>query len=116
MKLMRQSANLEDASEKRPVTPGPIVPARELLGELMLELEQPAAALAAFETALVSAPDRFNALHGAARAARAAGDAQTARKYYARLLAIASPESRRPALREAREFLGKSKVAMAYVY
>jgi tetratricopeptide (TPR) repeat protein len=74
IKLMRDSADLEDATDDGPITPGPIARARELLGELYLELGQPRAAVAAFNTALAKAPLRFNGLLGAARAAQAAGD------------------------------------------
>jgi tetratricopeptide (TPR) repeat protein len=78
------------------VTPGPIKPARELLGEMLLELQKPADALAAFEATLTKEPNRFRAVYGAARAAEAAGDRETARKYYARLLAIADHPSDPP--------------------
>jgi tetratricopeptide (TPR) repeat protein len=74
VKLMRGSADLDDATDGDAVMPGPIVPARELLGDLYLELGQPRAALTAFRTALARAPLRFNGLLGAARAAQAAGD------------------------------------------
>ncbi len=67
--LMRQAADVEDAIEKLPVTPGPIVPAREQLGDLLLEQNHPALALKEFQTALVNAPGRCGALQGAARAA-----------------------------------------------
>ena len=70
LKLMRAAADLDDATDKHPVTPGAILPAREQLGELLLELKQPAAALQEFETSLQRAPNRFNGLYGAARAAR----------------------------------------------
>ncbi|MGB2677886.1 MAG: hypothetical protein WAN12_12465 [Candidatus Acidiferrum sp.] len=66
---MRQTADDEDAIEKLPVTPGPIVPAREQLGDLLLEQNQPGLALKEFETALANAPGRAKALQGAARAA-----------------------------------------------
>jgi hypothetical protein len=66
--LMRASAEEEDAIEKLPVTPGPIVPAREQLGSLLLEQNQPALALKEFQTALTNAPGRRGALQGAARA------------------------------------------------
>ena len=68
--LMRASADEEDAMEKLPVTPGPIVPAREQLGYLMLEQDHPSIALKEFETALANAPGRRGALQGAARAAQ----------------------------------------------
>jgi hypothetical protein len=68
--LMRTSADEEDAIEKLPVTPGPIVPAREQLGSLLLEQNQPALALKEFRIALANAPGRRGALQGAARAAQ----------------------------------------------
>jgi tetratricopeptide (TPR) repeat protein len=74
LRLMRAAADIDDSTEKHPVTPGAILPAREQLGELLLELKQPTAALQEFETSLRSAPNRFNGLYGAARAARLASD------------------------------------------
>ncbi len=71
--LMRASADEEDAIEKLPVTPGPIVPAREQLGYLLLEQNQQALALKEFETALANAPGRHGALQGAAHAAELSG-------------------------------------------
>ncbi len=71
--LMRASADEEDAIEKLPVTPGPIVPAREQLGYLLLEQNHPDLALKEFETALASAPGRRGAVQGAARAAALSG-------------------------------------------
>jgi len=65
---MREAANAEDATEKLPVTPGPIIPAREQLGYLLLEQNQPSLALKEFEVALANAPGRRSALQGAARA------------------------------------------------
>ena len=67
--VLRQSADEEDAIEKLPVTPGPIVPAREQLGSLLLEQNHPDLALTEFQTALVNAPGRRGALQGAAQAA-----------------------------------------------
>jgi hypothetical protein len=86
LRRMRAAAEHEDASEKLPVTPGPIVPARELLGEMLLEAKQPAPALEAFETSLKFAPERFNSLVGAARAAKLTGQPQKANSYYTKLL------------------------------
>jgi hypothetical protein len=71
--LMRASADEEDAIEKLPVTPGPIIPAREQLGDLLLEQNKPGQALKEFETALSNAPGRRGALDGAARAALLSG-------------------------------------------
>ena len=74
---LRAAADLEDGMEKHPVTPGSIVPLRELLGDLLLEVGQPAIALAEYERSLKSAPNRFRTLYGAAKAANAAGDRAT---------------------------------------
>ncbi len=71
--LMREAADEEDAIEKLPVTPGPVVPAREQLGELLLDQNHAAAAAKEFQTALKNAPGRRGALQGAARAAKVSG-------------------------------------------
>jgi tetratricopeptide (TPR) repeat protein len=108
LSLMRAAADHDDSVDKLPVTPGPIVPARELLGDMLLQTQQPAAALDAFETALKFAPERFNALYGAAHAAQLAGDRQKAAAFYANLLAnCQQAEPNLPELREARLFLGR---------
>jgi tetratricopeptide (TPR) repeat protein len=94
---MREAADLEDASEKRPVTPGPIVPARELLGDLLLELDRPGEALDAYRVALTASPNRFNSLAGALCAARRSGEQNIAHRYAGQLLrATAESQSRRP--------------------
>ena len=85
---MRAAADLEDRTDKHPVTPGPVLPARELLGELFMELNQPALALPEFEKVLGNSPLRFNATYGAARAAELSGDRHKAKKRYAELLQI----------------------------
>lgn len=106
LKLMRAVADLDDATDKHPVTPGAILPAREQLGELLLELKQPSAALAEFETSLRSAPERFNGLYGAARAASQASDQKKARSYYEKLIALTQQaDSPRPEIKEAKAFL-----------
>jgi hypothetical protein len=87
--MLREAADMEDATEKAAVTPGPIKPARELLGEMLLQLNRPAEALAEFEVALKKEPNRFRATYGAARAAEAAGQRQRASAHYASLLRIA---------------------------
>jgi tetratricopeptide (TPR) repeat protein len=106
LKLARSAADLDDATEKHPVTPGSILPAREQLGELLLELKQPAAALQEFETSFHSTPNRFNGLYGAARAARLAGNQKSAKAYYGKLLELArGTDSARPEIEEAKTFL-----------
>jgi hypothetical protein len=106
LQLMRAVADLDDATDKHPVTPGSILPAREQLGELLLELKQPAAALTEFETSLRSAPERFNGLYGAARAATLAADQKKARSYYTKLMALTrDADTSRPEIAEAKAFL-----------
>jgi hypothetical protein len=83
---MREAADLEDATEKSAVTPGPIKPARELLGEMLLEAGKAAEALVAFEQTMKKEPNRFRGFFGAAKAAEAAGDSAKARTYYAKLV------------------------------
>ncbi len=104
--LMRSASELEAASEKHPVTPGPIIPARELLGDLLLELKQPELALREFETSLRDSPRRFNGLYGAALASQLSGYRKKASDYYRKIVAlIAHADSARPEFRKAKEFL-----------
>jgi tetratricopeptide (TPR) repeat protein len=98
---MRAAADREDAKGLDSVT----MPAREMLGDLMLELKKPRDALEAYETVLAEAPNRFDALLGAAQASQAAGDRRAARDYYSRLLKIADPAADRPELKEAKTYL-----------
>jgi tetratricopeptide (TPR) repeat protein len=106
LRLMRAAADLDDVTEKHPVTPGAIVPAREQLGELLLELKQPTGALQEFETSLRSAPNRFNGIYGAARAARLATDQKRAKTYYGKLVVLTrDADSVRPEMEEAKAFL-----------
>jgi hypothetical protein len=78
---MREAALREDATEKNAVTPGPLAPARELLGDMLMELHQPAGALAEYRATLSKEPNRFRALYGAMRAASLAGDRASAARY-----------------------------------
>ncbi|HEX8293860.1 MAG TPA: hypothetical protein VF570_18995, partial [Pyrinomonadaceae bacterium] len=106
LRLMRAAADLDDATDKHPVTPGALLPAREQLGELLLELKEPAAALREFEASLRNAPERFNGLYGAARAAALAGDGKRAEGFYTRLVALCGhADTERPELAEAKAFL-----------
>ena len=104
---MRQSADMQDASEKATVTPGYLAPARELLGEMLLELNQPAQALAEFEVSARHDPNRFRGTYGAALAAAQAGDAAKARAYYAKLTELAAKGDPRPELQRAKIFLAR---------
>ena len=102
---MRQAADTEDGSEKHIVTPGRIVPARELLGEMLLQLNRPAEALKEFEQAQTREPNRFRGLYGAGRAAAQAGDRDKAKYYFGRLVETASSGDPRPELADARDYL-----------
>ena len=88
--LMREAADREDRTEKAAITPGPLAPARELLGEMLLELKEPKAALAEFQKTIAKEPNRFRALAGAATAASQSGDRAAARQLYAQLLTVCS--------------------------
>ena len=88
LKIMRSAAALEESTEKHPVTPGAIVPARELLGELLLDLGRPAEALKEYEASLLSSPNRLKGLYGAGRAAELAGDKKKAREFYLKVIAV----------------------------
>jgi len=105
---MRAAAEREDATDKSAVTPGPLAPARELLGEMLLELRRPGDALREFEATLKKEPNRFRAVYGAARAASLAGNRESARKYYRQLTTIAERGDKpgRPELVEARKSAG----------
>jgi hypothetical protein len=105
LSLMRASAEAEDATEKHPVTPGSIKPARELLGELLIDLGQPAAGLKEFEASHRVEPNRFQGLYGAARAAELAGDGEKARTYYGRLVSLGkAADGDRPEIKKAKSF------------
>ena len=103
--LMRASADDEDASEKSAISPGRILPARELLGDMLLVSGQPAEALVAYEASLVNDPKRLRSLDGAARAALAAGNANKARDYYSRMVEMTDAGSDRPEIVTARAFV-----------
>src|SRR4029077_15406539 len=86
--LMRSAADMEDKSEKSAVTPGRLVPARELLGGMLLEMKQPAEGLQAFENSEKHDPNRFRGLYGAAKAAALAGDQAKAKAFYGKLVVL----------------------------
>jgi hypothetical protein len=90
---MREAADREDATEKSAVTPGPLAPARELLGDLLLDAGRPAEALAEYRRTLAKEPRRFRALDGARRAALGAGDRAAAARYAADLQALTGAEA-----------------------
>jgi hypothetical protein len=85
---MREAADREDRTEKSAVSPGPLAPARELLGEMLLELKQPKEALVEFRKTMAKEPNRFRALAGAAAAAAQSGDRAASRTYSQQLVTI----------------------------
>jgi tetratricopeptide (TPR) repeat protein len=103
--LLEEAAALETSTPKHAVTPGPTLPAHELLGDLFIEQARPADALAAYRRCLELYPRRFNSLLGAARAARALNDDATARGFYGELLEVATAGTRDAALQEARAYV-----------
>jgi tetratricopeptide (TPR) repeat protein len=106
LELARSAADLEDGTDKHPVTPGAIVPARDLLGQMLLELDRPREAFAEFAKVLASEPNRFGALYGSAVSAERSGEIAKARALYATLVAVA-PTSRRPEMQQVRDALAR---------
>ena len=112
LKFMRAAADGEDGSIKNVAMENRLYPFRELLGELLLEMGQPVAALKEFETALKQTPNRYRALLGMARAANGAGDRQKAAEYYGRLVELArNADDERAETREAKAYLAEKKAS-----
>lgn len=106
LETMSRAAKLENETEKSPLTPGEILPANELYGDLLLELNRPEEALAVYQKALERSPNRFNSLYGAGKAAELAGNKELARSYYKQLIALtANSETDRPSVDQVRERL-----------
>jgi Tfp pilus assembly protein PilF len=109
LKAMSAAADAEDKTEKAPVTPGPIAPARELYGAMLLERGMTKDALTAFEATLKKEPHRLGATIGAAKAAEAMGDVGKARQHYAAAIALAeTADPGRPEIAAARAFMAKA--------
>ena len=108
LSLMRQSADMQDASEKSPVTPGYVAPSRELLAEMLLELKQPGQALKEFDASAMHDPNRFRGTYGTALAAAQAGDTARARAYYEKLIELAGKGDARPELEHAKTWLARN--------
>jgi 1,2-phenylacetyl-CoA epoxidase PaaB subunit len=111
LKAMAAAASLEDTTEKSAITPGPLAPARELLGEMLVDAKRPAQALKEFEANLKKEPNRFRSLYGAGRMAELTGARQKARSYYGQLVKICERGDRqaRTDLEHAREYVGASR-------
>jgi tetratricopeptide (TPR) repeat protein len=84
--MMKSAADLEDATEKNPVTPGQLLPAREMLGDLLLEMNKPKEAFKQYELTLEKNPNRLNSLYGAGRSAELIGDKEKVVFYFTTLL------------------------------
>lgn len=95
LEAMQVAADLEAGTEKSPVTPGEVLPARELLGDLHLLQDHPESALAAYRASLARSPKRLNSVLGAEAAARAAGMSDAAAHYRAELVAFVDPRTNR---------------------
>ena len=111
VQLARSAAELDEKAGKHPVTPGAVLPPRELLGDMLLELGRPAEALTAYEDSLRAAPGRFNSLYGAGRAAEAAGQEDVAARMYGTLIAQCVAGSPRVELAAARKFVATTTAA-----
>src|SRR6266704_5963329 len=106
--LMRQAADMEDKSEKNIVTPGRLLPARELLGDMLLELNRPADALKEYEASQAREPNRYRGLYGAGMAASQSGNMAKAKQYFGRLVDMAGPASSRAESGNARAYLARN--------
>jgi tetratricopeptide (TPR) repeat protein len=106
--ILEVAANREDAAEKHAVTPGPLLPAREILADVLLAAGRHPEALQAYERVLAKEPNRYRATLGAARASKAMGDAAKARTYYSQIVDLGrDADSARDGLDEARRAVGQ---------
>lgn len=108
LKAMSAAADAEDKTDKSPVTPGPLAPARELYGEMLLKHGKAKEALAAFGATKAKEPNRFRGFYGAAEAAAKLGDKADAKGNYQKLVAMAGDKSDRAELKVARQYLAQN--------
>lgn len=108
--LMKEAAEIERQTSKHPITPGDVLPAIELLGDMLMEMKNPKEALVAYEENLAMHPNRFNGIYGAAIAAKLAGNKELAALYFELLLSVTFENSDRPEIAEAREFIGHDAI------
>jgi tetratricopeptide (TPR) repeat protein len=106
--LMRQAADIEDRTEKNIVTPGRLLPARELLGDMLMELQRPAEASKEYEASQQREPNRYRGLYGAAQAAAQSGNRDKARHYFSKLIELAGSGDVRPEMEAARRYLASN--------
>jgi tetratricopeptide (TPR) repeat protein len=104
LKTMREATALEATTEKHPVTPGEVLPAHELLADMLLDLKQYQEAQHYYEATLERSPNRFNSLYGAGRTAELAGDKKTAARHYGKLNEVAAIDSKLKRLEKSRAF------------
>lgn len=105
LSLMHEAADMEDKTGKHPVTPGEVLPARELLGDMLVQMKKWNPALEAYEASLKTHPNRFNSLYGAGLAAEKAGLTEKAQNYYRALINTSQPRSDRAEIKTAKQFL-----------
>ena len=101
----RAAADAEDKTEKSPVTPGPLAPARELYGQMLLKNGKAKEALAAFDATKAKEPNRFNGFLGAAEAAAKLGDKADAKANYQKLVAMVGDKADRASIKNANQYL-----------
>ena len=106
--LMRQAADIEDRSEKNIITPGRLLPARELLGDMLLALKRPDEALKEYEASQLREPNRYRGLYGAGQAAAQSGNRDKARQYFSKLIEFAGSGDVRPETEKARRYLASN--------
>jgi hypothetical protein len=109
VRLMTEAANMEDATEKHPVTPGEVIPARELLADMYMELGEFSKALEAYEADLKRHAGRFNGVYGAAVAAKKAGQTEKAKVYFQQLKTAAqTSDGKRSTIASAESIFNES--------
>ena len=107
--LMREAVAIERKTSKHPVTPGDVLPAIELLGDMLLELNKPDEALLAYEENLISRPNRFNGIYGAAIASKQSHNMEKANLYFNKLIELTKDtNSNRPEIVEAKIFMNQT--------
>ncbi|OEK08705.1 hypothetical protein A8C32_00025 [Flavivirga aquatica] len=108
LSLMKEAVEIEKTTSKHPITPGDVLPAIELLGDMLLELNKPEEALAAYEENLKVRPNRFNGIYGAALAAQKTNNLEKTLLYFNQLIEISKDSnSDRPEIKEAKAFLNQ---------
>jgi len=109
--LMQEAVEIEKVTSKHPITPGDILPAIELLGDMFLELNKPEEALVAYEENLKVHPNRFNGIYGAAIAAKQLGNNKKAALYFEQLLELTENSNvERPEIKEVRKFIEQEEI------